>query len=105
MGSKFSLTPWLLILVSRGVDYIDWPHTKIHIDWIYSCHGAITKQSQGYIKLRLLKYLIQDLEKYWPSFDSFTLVCLCLILAWFNQQGFFEKTKIKCLCIYWPLGL
>lgn len=33
MGSKFSLTPWLFSLVSRGVDYIDWPHTKIHIDY------------------------------------------------------------------------
>ena len=33
MGSKFSLTPLALPrLVSRGVDYIDWPHTKIHID-------------------------------------------------------------------------
>ena len=39
MGSKFSLTPWLLSLVSRGVDYIDWPHTKIHID----CHLFMPK--------------------------------------------------------------
>ena len=46
MGSKFSLTPLKESLVSRGVDYIDWPHTsegkKIHIDFMPKRHKIST---------------------------------------------------------------
>ena len=94
MGSKFSLTP-SFCLVSRGVDYIDWPHTKSHIDCCSSSNLFMPKVH----KMVVVQWdlIMNQFQK--TFYDVEKLASFPITLA----AGGFGKKKIKCLCIYWPL--